>query len=872
MAKTHEMLLDVKLDFKDVRNDNFLKNWVNWMKCLVKIEAIECFPCYLKIEFYHEDDVSREYPISVIRINIPGVRVGSAASRTKSYTYGVFWKSNRKRCRLFLAFQDKQSCSTHMKWLKQSIDSLENYRKGMCENPRINRSLINVVKFNDEDDSQFDISKGSLNDTLTDRDMNDILGPLPDIPVNHDMSSRLSVRRSSGCSGIYEEILDTSDVSVNEHESRGSVVSGIYVDMSSAPLKINESAEQPPPLPPRRQINHVYTSINSQTVAIAAASKSRKSAWNLKNVFGRTKETSKNGKINDVPKSQTAASISKLCSNNFESNLLVNCTNSFSTPDLTNINVEPKKTTSATKCECEETDLDVMDIERSNSLNCSSSQFTCRPPPLNISDNILWSHNLSLTLTSTVDSSAINLVGANVNNRDSFLGRDISGYCRMAPILNDTDRFKMIRTSTTHFEEDQLNKLNQGFDNASVYCAMAPILPKIDQSSILKIDADSTSTSNILKHITFERQFDFDEERPISILDSSMKSVDNSNNASSSLSDITSSSGVSSYDGNAAMLNTRCFTPETTNNTTVDSHEHDDAISLTYTESPPQSAKLSQHINENPFNFQSSKFDEKTPSYFPNEKFSPVHDTIKYIVYNSIKNVKQTPKTNRRIPSEPVAIPLNNKESNHEAGNNSGHFKNVKKQTCKGVLKTPTSGKIQKYKQRRGSITENNGTHIEHHPTAIAYKNENWYCDMKSYQTMAESYKYDTLPSSFDSKNVLSHLDPNTKYEPNRHANFEKNSKATKLKSSPRRIYNKCANLAIRMKTPPSTPTEMTPDDQLNSSIDTVMRSNKSYHMSNDGSSNGLIRSWARFRKIDFSPLKTKINSIWQRPNTETFN
>lgn len=84
----------------------------------------------------------------------------------------------------------------------------------MCENPRINRSLINVVKFNDEDESQLDVSKGSLNDTLTDRDMNDILGPLPDIPVSHDMSSRLSVRRSSGCSGIYEEILDTSVVSL----------------------------------------------------------------------------------------------------------------------------------------------------------------------------------------------------------------------------------------------------------------------------------------------------------------------------------------------------------------------------------------------------------------------------------------------------------------------------------------------------------------------------------------------------------------------------------------------------------------------------------------------------------------------------------
>lgn len=101
------------------------------MKCHVKIDAIECFPCYLKVSFYHEDDANREYPFSIIRLNIPGVRVGSAASRTKSFAYGIFWKNNRKRCRLFLAFEDKQSCTAHMKWLKRAIDSLEFYRKGI---------------------------------------------------------------------------------------------------------------------------------------------------------------------------------------------------------------------------------------------------------------------------------------------------------------------------------------------------------------------------------------------------------------------------------------------------------------------------------------------------------------------------------------------------------------------------------------------------------------------------------------------------------------------------------------------------------------------------------------------------------------------
>lgn len=59
------------------------------------------------------------------------------------------------------------------------------------------------------DKSFLNSTKSSLNDTQTERDMNDILGPLPDIPVSvADCSNRWSVRRSSGCSGIYEEILD----------------------------------------------------------------------------------------------------------------------------------------------------------------------------------------------------------------------------------------------------------------------------------------------------------------------------------------------------------------------------------------------------------------------------------------------------------------------------------------------------------------------------------------------------------------------------------------------------------------------------------------------------------------------------------------
>lgn len=462
------------------------------------------------------------------------------------------------------------------------------------------------------------------------------------------------------------------------------------------------STEMPPPLPPRRRIsNHVYTTIDMQ--AVESSGKSRKSTWNLKNVFGRTKgvvDGSKTTKATDVVKSRTSAAISNLCANDCQTNLLTKCNNSFSTPDLTNMVAcspiaiaTPAVATSAApnvKNELDETDLDIMDIERSNSLNCSTNQFTCRPPPLNISDNILWSHNLSLTLSSAINSSAINLVGANVNGRDSILGRDISGYCKMAPIMNKNNQHQLERTSTKNFD-DQLPRIgDQTLDCSTIYCTMAPIMPKTD---VPIQPHHEYIEQNPMKNIRFERTFDFDEERP-STLDCSMKLVEHSNHAS--LSDITSSSGVSSFDGsNIVAMNMRCVTPAdvTTTTTTTpttteypamvtDRHDTDDAISLTYTESPPQSAQANRYSNESPFNYRRSRYDEKTPSYFPN------------------------------------------------------------------------------------SITSN---------------------------------------------------------------------------------------------------------DQLNTSIDTVLKTAKRLHMASatDTSSNGLIRSWARFRKIDFSPLKIKINSIWQRSNQE---
>lgn len=53
-------------------------------------------------------------------------------------------------------------------------------------------------------------SNGS--DEKTIKNIHDVLGPLPAIPTTNDEYSRWSIRRASGYSGIYEEILDSNDV------------------------------------------------------------------------------------------------------------------------------------------------------------------------------------------------------------------------------------------------------------------------------------------------------------------------------------------------------------------------------------------------------------------------------------------------------------------------------------------------------------------------------------------------------------------------------------------------------------------------------------------------------------------------------------
>lgn len=650
-----------------------------------------------------------------------------------------------------------------------------------------------------------------------------------------------------------------------------------------------ENPEIPPPLPPRRRFTqNAYADITAYS---AYATKSKKSTWNLMNVFGRNKMAAetvttqtnaiacigqKGGKTEaGIPytKNRNISTMSKSRSENLNIDLLARKHSSFSTPDLTNIvdvSQQPND---------EDADLDIMDIERSNSLNSSANQFLSRPPPLNISSNILWSHNLSSTFSSNFDSSAINLVGANVNG-NSILRDDLSGYCQMAPIIRNKSPPSVeqnspvkIRTDTGQDAADGCITANRLIENGSGYCQMAPIINKE------KPTKPATHQTDLVKKVTFDSKYE-SEEDCFSLVDFSLLS----NNKHSSNCDSTeenSSSGVSSDEGviyTSTSLNLTKLSDSQQFNQMTNDIENDDAVSIACTESPNIPSPLNHSLP-----FHTTKFDEKYPSYFPNTNCttSPLSPPTNRHTVNNNRNESATRKPlyerQKSKCIEPIAQPT-------DASPSTPHI-NCKKTNCKTVIKT-TPAKVQKTKQRKSSsenvfvgtpiavIVAGDENRCSYHRKGKNHKNsEN--CKFKINQST-------THKPTIESKNVLTHADGNAKLY-----NFDKNVKMLKQassSSSPRRIYNKCATLATRLKTPPTTPIDAAANTiefncSRSGSCSTLPSISKSYSFDvvdgpNSVETNttnkdgiGLLRfaSLSRFRKIDFSPLKVKINNILQQ-------
>lgn len=132
--------MDVKLDTHDKRA--IALRYKTWTRCLVKIEAIKCVPCFLRLSFQSlpdDEPQQQQQKLLTVSVNVPGVSISMATSRTKQHSYGLFWTQNRRDCFIYFALETETACRRHMKWIKKSIKNLELYRQVFLEQRRLSR-------------------------------------------------------------------------------------------------------------------------------------------------------------------------------------------------------------------------------------------------------------------------------------------------------------------------------------------------------------------------------------------------------------------------------------------------------------------------------------------------------------------------------------------------------------------------------------------------------------------------------------------------------------------------------------------------------------------------------------------------------------
>lgn len=93
------MAMDVKLDINERKADIWQLR--TWTRCFVKVEAIKCFPCYVKITFTRCDDKNildgnqkllgnNDDQLNnnlVVKINIPGLTVELVSQNGICFVY-----------------------------------------------------------------------------------------------------------------------------------------------------------------------------------------------------------------------------------------------------------------------------------------------------------------------------------------------------------------------------------------------------------------------------------------------------------------------------------------------------------------------------------------------------------------------------------------------------------------------------------------------------------------------------------------------------------------------------------------------------------------------------------------------------------------
>ncbi|XP_013119602.2 uncharacterized protein LOC106096406 [Stomoxys calcitrans] len=525
------MNVDVKLDIYDKRPDSL--KFKTWTKSEVKIEAIKCLPCFLRITIKSiEDDPHHPCHQLNVKINVPGVSISLATSRTKQFSYGLFWNNHRRDCFIYFSADTETTCRKHMKWIKKSIKNLEIYRQVFFEQRRNSRYGLAVLPLKG-DTLQNTNKKVEL---VPAKDALDALGPLPQIPVSNNSFNWSGVSRVSRASDIYEEILDGIIPShLPRRLSRASIASGIYEEMKPCSQSVinaivEEHLDCPPPLPPlpphRKRVNTFGIDLEnslgeiprSNTNPESDLAKKKKYKNVLENIFGsgRSKRAESVSEtqactLEDIINSGSNENFDNpLYANDIPNNpdllaVIGNKRNSFSSPDLSKINFldtfDEEKIAALLMLQKSSDDLDehndfndeendLIDggIHNYSSLSLDDSSIghsTSRAvlkrlhalksksgsmESLNISEQLPQNFNFSACNTSS-----INLVGSSgavpslqkLKRNKIVIEDDLTGYCVMAPIQNKKTETRATAVTAT---SSTTSSTSSGYSTGS-YCS-----------------------------------------------------------------------------------------------------------------------------------------------------------------------------------------------------------------------------------------------------------------------------------------------------------------------------------------------------------------------------------------------------------------
>ncbi|XP_019546458.3 uncharacterized protein LOC109414129 [Aedes albopictus] len=534
------MFMDVKLDIRERKLEfSHLKSWTRYF---VRVEAVKCFPCYVKISFFksHTDESTD----LIVRINIPGLTVQMATSRTRAHSYGLFWKHNRKRCCAYFALPSQLLCERHLRWMKKSIRNLELYRQEILQLRRASRTPMHEIR-NEMQPSPSSKDLGlyqNLDFTQNMADVYDILGPLPNVP---DQSEASMARRISGVSGIYEEIFEPNRPNVvglanGSRISRASIASGIYEEMKLADIR--EHAERscpeseavaenvpPPPLPPRPRLHTNEFELQRSFTTPEADFLKKKKHWHLfESMFNRRRANSGSacmGSVSDSkPLKTESSSANKAVASTADQKVVYrdkvahlrfseNKRNSFSSPDLSLLKVDGGSTDNISNggsCSSEfyiqqegdfiEEDCfmssEMLSASKRSSIEESLSRMAITDEEkdrhgMNVSENIVPSFNISCN-TSTVN---------------------LAGWTCMKPVMETApvslpapEGYCVMGAPGTGFDRQKLQKVEMRIRSTSETCQDESLYMNMEGKGVVNEEASrSSSTSSGVSSIYSNR-------------------------------------------------------------------------------------------------------------------------------------------------------------------------------------------------------------------------------------------------------------------------------------------------------------------------------------------------------------------------------